>query len=495
MRLALLLALPHTCAFQTPTPRRRRRPPTARPAVAFERRAWSGPAYPKPKQPPPTFRECVAFTAPALAIYVAGPLMSLIDAGFVGRRSNFELAALGPAGTISDSMTTLLVFLSVATTDLVARARCGGTSNECDVDAASRAAMTSLLLAGVVGILAGGALAVSARKVCGAYSTSTTLATAAAPYVAVRALSLPAALIASVAQSACLGLRDATTPGLSVAVAALLNLGGDFVLVPKSGLLGAAVATAASQYAAALLLVLSLKRKGMLAKRRLPTFQDVRPFFALGPFVFCSLMKLLLHNSSAMTAAALDPVQTAAHTVVFSVAMFCFVVGDVGTSLALAYLPRFVSEGDGRRPLDTKAAAPTVRQVLRVGWCLSALCVAASTAVIIRSSLLTTDTAVQRAIAACLPLTVLNFCFHATAVTAEGALLATRDLRFLCKWYAGMGVAVLAAHRAVLARGLGLPGIWLTYLCFQYSRAVVFPVRAGMVARPNWTRRRRTPAV
>lgn len=494
MRLALLLALPHACALRTPVPQRR--PPTALPAVAFERRAWSGPAYPKPKQPPPTFRECIAFTAPALAIYVAGPLMSLIDAGFVGRRSSFELAALGPAGTISDSMTTLLVFLSVATMDVVARARCGGTSNECDVDAASRAATTGLLLAGVVGMLAGGMLVVSARNVCGAYSTSTSLATAAAPYVAVRALALPAALIASVAQAACLGLRDATTPGLSVAVAALLNLGGDFVLVPKSGLLGAAVATAASQYAAALLLVLSLKRKGMLAvKKRLPTFQDVKPFFALGPFVFCSLMKLLLHNSSAMTAAALDPVQTAAHTVVFSVAMFCFVVGDVGTSLALAYLPRFVSKGEGRRPLDTKAAAPTVRQVLRVGWCLSALCVAASTGVVIRSSLLTTDTAVQRAIAACLPLTVLNFCFHATAVTAEGALLATRDLRFLCKWYAGMGVAILAAHRAVLARGLGLPGIWLTYLCFQSSRAVVFPVRAGMVARPNWTRRRRERVV
>jgi hypothetical protein len=29
-----------------------------------------------------------------------------------------------------------------------------------------------------------------------------------------------------------------------------------------------------------------------------------------------------------MTAAALDATQTAAHTVVFSVAMFCFVVGD-----------------------------------------------------------------------------------------------------------------------------------------------------------------------
>ena len=40
--------------------------------------------------------------------------------------------------------------------------------------------------------------------------------------------------------------------------------------------------------------------------------------------------------------------------------MFCFVVGDVGTSLALAYLPRFVGDGEGRRPLDTKAAAPAI---------------------------------------------------------------------------------------------------------------------------------------
>ena len=172
------------------------------------------------------------------------------------------------------------------------------------------------------------------------------------------------------------------------------------------------------------------------------------------------------------------------------VAMFCFVVGDVGTSLALAYLPRFVGDGEGRRPLDTKAAQPTVRQVLRAGWCLSAVCVLASTLVVLRGSLLTSDRAVQRAIARCLPLTVLNFCFHATAVTSEGALLATRDLRFLCTWYAGLGVAVLAAHRFILARGLGLPAIWLTYFGVQFSRAVVFPIRAGMVARPAWTRRR-----
>ena len=45
----------------------------------------------------PTFKECLAFTLPALGIYVCSPLMSLIDASFVGRVSSVELAALGPA--------------------------------------------------------------------------------------------------------------------------------------------------------------------------------------------------------------------------------------------------------------------------------------------------------------------------------------------------------------------------------------------------------------
>ena len=52
-----------------------------------------------------------------------------------------------------------------------------------------------------------------------------------------------------------------------------------------------------------------------------------------------------------------------------------------------------VGEGVGRRPLDTRAAAPTVAQVLRVAWSISALCVAVSTAVVLRGSLLVRATA------------------------------------------------------------------------------------------------------
>ena len=48
--------------------------------------------------------------------------MTLIDASFVGKSSSIALAALGPAGAISDSATQLLLFLSIAATNLVASA-------------------------------------------------------------------------------------------------------------------------------------------------------------------------------------------------------------------------------------------------------------------------------------------------------------------------------------------------------------------------------------
>ena len=51
-----------------------------------------------------TFAECLRFALPALGIYVAGPLMSLIDAAFVGRSAGpASLVALGPACALPQS--------------------------------------------------------------------------------------------------------------------------------------------------------------------------------------------------------------------------------------------------------------------------------------------------------------------------------------------------------------------------------------------------------
>jgi len=83
--------------------------------------------------------------------------------------------------------------------------------------------------------------------------------------------------------------------------------------------------------------------------------------------------------------------------------MFCFVLGDVGSSLAQAFLPPYavgaaapaaatagpgasaaaapVAATNARFNLD--AARPAILQILRVSWTISAVCVAISSAIVL----------------------------------------------------------------------------------------------------------------
>lgn len=135
----------------------------------------------------PSLRECLRFAIPALGIYCAGPLMSLIDAAFVGRASSLQLASLGPASSISDSAPVPLLFLSMGATNLVARAH--GRS---DLRAQSLTTRVGLAL-GVAGALLLAALVLGfstplSSLYCGG---SALLTPPCVEYVRIRALALP----------------------------------------------------------------------------------------------------------------------------------------------------------------------------------------------------------------------------------------------------------------------------------------------------------------
>ena len=135
----------------------------------------------------PSLRECLRFAIPALGIYCAGPLMSLIDAAFVGRASSLQLASLGPASSISDSAPVPLLFLSMGATNLVARAH--GRS---DLRAQSLTTRVGLAL-GVAGALMLAALVLGfstplSSLYCGG---SALLTPPCVEYVRIRALALP----------------------------------------------------------------------------------------------------------------------------------------------------------------------------------------------------------------------------------------------------------------------------------------------------------------
>ncbi|KVH95987.1 Multi antimicrobial extrusion protein [Cynara cardunculus var. scolymus] len=64
--------------------------------------------------------EIVKFSGPAAGLWLCGPLMSLIDTAVIGQSSSVELAALGPGTVLCDYMSYGFMFLSVATSNMVA---------------------------------------------------------------------------------------------------------------------------------------------------------------------------------------------------------------------------------------------------------------------------------------------------------------------------------------------------------------------------------------
>ncbi|EXC24670.1 hypothetical protein L484_008441 [Morus notabilis] len=67
-------------------------------------------------------KEIAMFTGPLTGLWICGPLMSLIDTAVIGQGSSLELAALGPGTVLCDNLSYVFMFLSIATSNMVATA-------------------------------------------------------------------------------------------------------------------------------------------------------------------------------------------------------------------------------------------------------------------------------------------------------------------------------------------------------------------------------------
>lgn len=410
-----------------------------------------------------------------MGIYIAGPLMSLIDAAFIGQTSSIALAALGPASAISDSGPYLLLFLAVAATSLAAKA--GVRSDDGSVARMAVAALVCAALGGTaIATLTLGFVHPLVTSYCGTGSAAAALIPPAVEYVRIRALAFPATVVAAVAQAVLIGQKDTRSPMHSVILAALVNFSLDLLLVVMLGfgVAGAAWATVASQYCAAALLLCVLWRRGLLrlgcsgvrpsaARAISVTAQHLPTFLGFAPFFFVQVAKLTMHNSAAASAAVLGGAAAAAHTALYSVANTCFTFGDVGSSLSQAWLPAFESHGgdgasveagahaatrgsDGARAgapmtaaghanvsgraggvdsapptFDLAAAHPTIAQLVRTMLLISGGVVTfASAFVALGSASISGDPAVLLQMRRTWPMVAASLVLHGTAVMLEG---------------------------------------------------------------------------
>jgi len=462
----------------------------------------------------------MAFAIPALGIYICSPLMSLIDAAFVGRlSSSTELAALGPASSISDSAPLPLLFLSIAATNLIAK-----SFAQKDHATSSRVSRTSIGMGSICGLILGTLLYIFANPISVAFcggptaSAAQSLAPSCSKYVAIRALALPFVVISTIAQAICIGTKDTRTPMVSVALAGICNLLGDLVLVKylRQGIVGAAWATSASQIVSAGLLLRVLKKRGLFQKEQTlqsyltstplqqqqrtqqqqnqtSTLATVKELLAFVPFLFIMVVKMSWHNSGTATAASLGGVSAAAHTALLSVTMVCMVLGDVGSSLSQAFLPAFegtITTDSTKSPTSTfnlDAALPTIKQLLKCTLSISASVVVIAGIIIgFFGGQITNDPAVLAEMRKTLPWIMGTLSFHGSAVTLEGLLLSRKKFPQLSACYSVLAVTVAAFSVATRKFSLGLAGVWACYVWFCAARAVAFSALGGLLRPRLW---------
>lgn len=425
---------------------------------------------PKAYPPTPSLLELARFALPTLAIYISAPVMSSIDTATVSRASGLlELASLGPATAICDTTITLLSFLAVATTNLLASAR--------GEESAARATSITLVISLAIGTALMLPLLLWAPQMCSTFAQgSPDLVPFAIKYTRIRTLALPFALLTMVGQAACIGRKDSLTPMVAVMLGALANVVGDWVMVCNMGLgvAGAAWATVGSTVLAASVLLVSIWRRtpglGALL-RKLPSRSEIRNFLTFGPFLFVLCMKMVTYNSCMFMAVGLGAASVAAHQILWVISKLCFVFGDALSSTSQAFIPAF---WNGDR-FDDQAAYPTIVQVRKMGVILGVLC-ATLVGVFCNnlSFLFTSDASIEALMRSATPMVCLGMSAHGSIVAAEGCLIAKRKLTFLCLIYA-LGFFLIWGGMAHLNRGGGsLVSLWGLTSLYQFYRLILF---------------------
>ncbi|XP_057527640.1 protein DETOXIFICATION 46, chloroplastic-like [Amaranthus tricolor] len=415
--------------------------------------------------------EIVRFSGPAAGLWICGPLMSLIDTAVIGQSSSIELAALGPGTVLCDYIGFVFMFLSIATSNMVATSLAKQDENQVQHQ------ISMLLFMG----LACGVSLLLLTKFLGEWAltvfvgvNNVHLVPAANTYVQIRALAWPAILVGSIVQSASLGMKDSLGPLKALLIASVLNGVGDVVLCTflGYGIAGAAWATAASQIVAAYAMVNTLNAKGYNGYSfSIPSYSELREIFEIAAPVFITMIsKVAFYGLIIYFATSMGTHTVAAHQVLINIYSICSVWGEPLSQTAQSFMPELLY-GASRSLVKARLL---LKSLLIIGMCIGLLLGTAATAVpLFAPNFFTSDPAVIGEMHK-----VSVFFFLAVSVTpcilpCEGTLLAGRDLKFISTSMSGCFTFGALILLFVKNQGLGLAGCWSALVLFQWARFLI----------------------
>lgn len=424
-----------------------------------------------------TDREILRLAVPAFLALVAEPLFLLSDAVIVGHLGTPELAGLGIAAVILQTVVGLCVFLAFGTTASVARHLGAG-----NLRAALAQGVDGLWLAVIIGAIATVGGIVLTPTLVAAFDTGAEVAGHAETYLAIAFLGTTPLLIMLAATGVLRGLQDTRTPLLVAVVGNGLNIALNVLLVYGLGLgiAGSAIGSVLAQVLSAAWLVvvvvrgarehgapLSPDRAGILAAAHAAIALVIRTV---------ALRACLLVGTYAATrvGTGASDVNVATHQIAITLWSFLAYALDAVAIAAQALTGRALGSGD----VDT--TRQLTRRMIRWGWGTGIVAgVALAAAAPFIGVLFTSDPEVRAALVPVLLVAALGQPLAGLVFVLDGVLIGAGDGAYLA--WAGIVVLVAYAPAALWAATLphGLVAVWVAMtVVFMGGRGVLLSRRA-----------------
>jgi putative MATE family efflux protein len=422
-------------------------------------------------------REILRLAVPAFLALVAEPMFLLADAAIVGHLGTPELAGLGVAGAVVQTVIGLCVFLAYGTTASVARRVGAG-----DVRGALTQGVDGVWLAVLIGVPTTVAGVLLSRRLVDLFGAGPVVGDQATTYLRWAFLGVVPLLVMLAGTGVLRGLQDTRTPLLVAVVGNLTNIALNLGLVYglDVGIAGSAIGTDLAQLgsAAALVAVVvrAARREGAALR---PDPAGVRRAAHAG--VALVVRTLTLRASLLITtyaAAGLGAASVATHQLALTIWTFLAFALDAIAIAAQAITGRYLGAGD---VAGTRAVTGRMVRWGLLSGVLTGVVLAGTAPVL--GGLFTGDSDVRDLLGPVLLVAALFQPVAGVVFVLDGVLIGAGDGRYLA--WGGIVVLAVFAPLALFAVGLGpdasagLLWLWAAFgVGFIGTRAVVLLHRA-----------------
>jgi len=388
-------------------------------------------------------KEIISISLPMLATLAADPIAGLVDTAYLGRLGASELAGVGVALSIFNTVSKLFsVPLLSVTTSSVATA--GGKG----INALSCAASSSLLIASVIGLTQALVLGLGgprAQRMWGILPTSNAFRPSL-QFLNIRAIGAPITILLLTLQGIFRGLADTRATFYATVLSNAINVFLAPVLVFNAGwgVGGAAAATVFAQFVPATLLFFWLRQRVNLTAAGKDTLLQVLSLFKPTGFLILRTVSITISYAvaTAMVARA-GSLSTASHQICFQIWLASSLLSDSLAVAAQSLMARCIGAED--LGAADRVAKRTSSIALVLGLFLSAVMAIAGVRI---PRLFTKDPEVLRLIKIIFPLLVLTQPINSQAFVWDGILYGAGGFK-----YAAVAMAMAAAPAVAVMTG------------------------------------------